>query len=251
MAAPCGSGRPHIVLRESLALEMVADDPDVNYTLSMGLTGQAAEAFALGLTSGPVCIASCAPVLLPVLTVERRPARGTSLLLAQFLSGRLLGYLVFALIAWSLGHSLTLPPRARVWAVACSDAVIAALLAAYFAMRGKGFEKACRAGWARQAAPLFSRFASAFLGFASGLSLCPPFVAAGVRAAESAGLAGALLFFLWFFLGTSVWFAPSVSLAAVRRFAAVGAVARMMLFLLAAYYGYLAVIFLGRAYFNG
>jgi hypothetical protein len=88
------------------------------------------------------------------------------------------------------------------------------------------------------------------VGLATGVNLCPPFVAAGVRAAENASLWGALLFFFLFFLGTSVWFVPSVSIGLLRRFEAVSAVARLTLFLLAAYYGYLAVVMLGRAYLN-
>jgi len=218
----------------------------------MGAAGLAAEAFALGVSSGPVCVASCAPVLLPVLVAERKAAWGTGALLAQFLAGRLAGYLGFACIAWLLGASMSGQPRARTWAFGLSDLAIAALLAGYgFAMRRKPFEKACPANWVRRFAARYSSFASLCLGFASGLSLCPPFVAAGVRAAQTAGLPSALFFFLCFFLGTSVWFAPSVSLAMLRRLEAVGIVARMVLFLLAGYYGYLAVIALGRAYLNG
>ena len=104
---------------------------------------------------------------------------------------------------------------------------------------------------ARLFAHRFRSFAPVILGFVSGLTLCPPFVAAGVRAAGSGGLAHSLLFFLCFFFGTSIWFAPSVGLGMLRRFAAVGVVARLTLFLLAGYYGYLAVIVLGRVFFHG
>ena len=60
----------------------------------MAATGLAAEAFLLGISSGPVCLASCSPVLLPVLAAERQPARGTGIVLGKFLAGRLAGYLV-------------------------------------------------------------------------------------------------------------------------------------------------------------
>jgi hypothetical protein len=172
-------------------------------------------------------------------------------LLSQFLSGRLAGYLAFACIAWLLGTTIRPQPRMRAWAFGFSDLAIAALLAGYgFAMRRKPFEKACPATWARRFAKRYSSYASVYLGFASGLSLCPPFVAAGVRAAQSSGLGSALFFFLCFFLGTSVWFAPSVSLATLRRVEAVGVVARLVLFVLAGYYAYLATIALGSAYLN-
>jgi len=85
----------------------------------------------------------------------------------------------------------------------------------------------------------------------TGLNLCPPFVAAGLRATQEPNLTGVLLFFTVFFLGTSVWFLPSVSLGLLRRFEAIAVVARFTLFLLAAYYGYLAVIVLAREWTRG
>ena len=80
----------------------------------MPLTALMTEALLLGVSSGPVCLAACSPVLVPVLAAEQRSARGTGALLAQFLGGRLAGYLGFACIAWLLGLSLNLDPRGRV-----------------------------------------------------------------------------------------------------------------------------------------
>ena len=51
----------------------------------MALTGLMTEALLLGVSSGPVCLASCSPVLVPVLAAEQRSPRGTGALLAQFL----------------------------------------------------------------------------------------------------------------------------------------------------------------------
>lgn len=65
------------------------------------------EALLLGVSSGPVCLASCSPVL----AAEQKSPRGTGALLAQFLTGRLAGYLAFACLAWLLGLSLNLQPR--------------------------------------------------------------------------------------------------------------------------------------------
>jgi hypothetical protein len=78
----------------------------------MPLTALMTEALLLGVSSGPVCLASCTAVLIPVLAAEQRSPRGTGALLAQFLGGRLAGYLLFACLAWLLGLSLQLQPRA-------------------------------------------------------------------------------------------------------------------------------------------
>lgn len=85
---------------------------------------------------------------------------------------------------------------------------------------------------------------AAALGFLTGLSLCPPFVAAGVRAAELGSVAAALLFFAVFFIGTSIWFVPFVGLGCVARNEAVTTVARMAMVLIALYYGCLGVAML-------
>jgi hypothetical protein len=61
-------------------------------------------------------------------------------------------------------------------------------------------------------------------------------VIAGVRAAELGSVAAALLFFAVFFLGTSVWFVPFVSLGCLRRSQAVTTVARMAMALIAIFY---------------
>ena len=60
-------------------------------------------------------------------------------------------------------------------------------------------------------------------------------------------MAAALLFFAVFFVGTSIWFVPFVSLGCVARNEAVTTVARMAMVLIAFYYGYLGMtILLGR-----
>ena len=212
------------------------------------------EALLLGISSGPVCLASCSPVLLPILAAGRKPSGGTAAQLAQFLVGRLAGYLGFATAAWLLGLSLNLQPRTRAMAFGLCDLGLALLLAVYaLSLRpvhatvcGEG----CPASRARRFADQYRSFASLFLGLVSGLTLCPPFVAAGVRAAEAASLAGALLFFFCFFAGTSIWFVPSLSVGFVRRFAAVAVVARFTLFLLAAYYAYAALIIGGGIFLH-
>jgi hypothetical protein len=207
---------------------------------AMAAAGFFAEALALGFSSGPACLASCGPVLIPALAAERKPARGTGAVLAEFLAGRFGGYLIFACAAWLAGTSFELAPRSRMLVAGLADAGMAALLAAYgiaLGRRSAGCGGRCPSMRARCATPLA-------LGFLSGASLCPPFVVAGVRAAQVSGLAGALAFFACFFVGTSVWFVPSLGVSLVRRFAAVAVVARLVLFLLAGYYAYLALILL-------
>jgi sulfite exporter TauE/SafE len=192
------------------------------------------EAILLGFASGPVCLGSCGPVLLPWLAAERSGIRGTARVLSIFLGGRLAGYLGFAVMAWAVGLALPVEQTSRtlIFGLANLGLAVVLVLHVWLPRRKRPAEQKLYQIGAR---PLF-------LGLFTGLSLCPPFVAAGVRAAESRSLAASILFFLLFFLGTSVWFVPALAVSALRRMEPVAAVARITMLVLALYYAYLGVI---------
>jgi sulfite exporter TauE/SafE len=190
--------------------------------------------------------------LWPWLAAEGRDWRGNAGLLGRFLSGRLAGYLAFAVAAWAVGLALPADVRLRALVYGVANMALAVFLAcAVFWPR-----RACRASNApgcdlHQIAPVSGAQhfpaavhapAAVTLGFLTGLNLCPPFVAAGVRAAETRSLPAALLFFALFFAGTAVWFAPSVAISRLRRYPLVPPVARITLAVLALYYLYLGIV---------
>jgi sulfite exporter TauE/SafE len=202
-----------------------------------------AEAIALGFGSGPVCIASCGPVLAPWLGAAARPLRDTLRLLALFLGGRLAGYLLFAAIVWRAGAAVPLSPGSRSLVYALSDFGLAIVLAFALLLPRRCQPRQPRGRLVQIGTPeRLQRGAGFTLGLLNGLNLCPPFVAAGVRAAESPNLTGALLFFLCFFAGTAVWFVPALALAPARRYVAVARVARFAMAVVAVYYAYLGLI---------
>jgi sulfite exporter TauE/SafE len=204
-----------------------------------------AEALALGFGSGPVCVASCGPVLLPWLGAEPRKLGPTGRLLAIFLGGRLAGYLGFAVVAWAAGLTLPLDLRSRSLVFGLANLGLALLLgfSACFPHRASvAPEEHATRLYQIDAATRFRPPSALTLGFLTGLNLCPPFVAAGVRAAATHSLLGALAFFALFFAGTSVWFLPALGVSWLRRFSAVPTVARMTMAALAIYYAYLGIV---------
>ncbi len=192
-------------------------------------------------------MSSCGPVLVPWLAAESQGYRGTAGRLAVFLGGRLAGYLLFAVLVWGLGLALPVEPRPRALIFGAVQLALAGMLAYYALARRKprrgGLPPAELVSIA--AKPPAPRGAAALLGLLTGLNLCPPFLVAAVRAAESPSLPVTMVFFLLFFLGTLVWFPPLIVLGALRRTAAVATVARMTMLILAAYYAYLGVLSLG------
>jgi sulfite exporter TauE/SafE len=205
-----------------------------------------AEALALGFGSGPVCLASCGPVLLPWLGAAPRELRTTARLLALFLGGRLVGYLGFAVVAWAAGLALPLDARTRTLVFGLANFGLAALLgiSAFFPRRrcARAPDEPQSRLYQIGSADRFRPPTAVTLGFFTGLNLCPPFVTAGVRAAATHSLLGALAFFAVFFVGTSVWFLPSLAVSPLRRFSVVPTVARMTMGALAIYYAYLGIV---------
>jgi hypothetical protein len=197
----------------------------------------AGEALLLGLASGPACIAACGPVLVPALLSGHGGVRPNTRTLTVFLGARLAGALASML------------PGSRILLMGAVNVVLAGALLWYAWSARHICGGSCSdsklvtigAGKSHRAR------GAAALGLLTGLSLCPPFVAAGFRAAQLGSVLLALLFFTCFFVGTAVWFVPFAGLGCVVRNQAVVTVARMTMVLIAVYYLALGIaMLLGR-----
>jgi hypothetical protein len=212
----------------------------------MAASVQFGEALALGLASGPACIAACGPVLVPALLTGHRGVRRNTRTLTVFLAARLAGYLLFALVAWELGTLASMLPTPRIVLMGTVNVVLATVLF-WYAWSARHI---CGASCSDaklveiEAADSHRSKGAAMLGLLTGLSLCPPFVAAGFRAAQLRNVIEALLFFAVFFVGTTVWFVPFAGLGCVVRNQAVITVARMTMALIAFYYLFLGIAML-------
>ena len=193
-------------------------------------------------------MASCGPVLIPSLLADHSGVRLNTRYLSTFLGARFLGYLLFAAVAWQLGVLVALPPSPRLLLMGIVHVLLAGALLWYAYSVGRAHAHASPVAELVTIDAARKRAVSgpAALGFLTGLSLCPPFVIAGVRAAQLRSAAAAILFFAVFFVGTTVWFVPLVSLGCVRRSQAVTTVARMAMVIIAVYY-----FFLGSAMVMG
>jgi hypothetical protein len=196
------------------------------------------EAFLLGLASGPACVASCGPVVVPSLLAEGAGWRLNARYLSSFLGTRFLGYLLFAAIAWELGALVSPPPAVRTLMYGGIHVLLGVALLWYAWSIGRGCAHACAGSGLVNIGRVGKHGVSgaAVLGFLTGVSLCPPFVAAGLRAAQLGSIAAALLFFAVFFVATTLWFVPFVGMGCVRRNASVIFVARIAMVLVALYY---------------
>jgi hypothetical protein len=172
------------------------------------------------------------------LLTERKGFRPHARYLSVFLAARLLGYMLFAVVAWELGALASMLPAPRLLMMGAVYVLLAGVLLWYAYVAGRSCAPSCAESKLVQIADNRNRgvAGAAALGLLTGLNLCPPFIAAGIRAAQLGSMAAALLFFAAFFLGTSLWFIPFISLGCIARNQAVMIVARMAMALIALYY---------------
>jgi sulfite exporter TauE/SafE len=198
-------------------------------------------ALFLGLSSGGSCLVSCGPLAAALLASEGISLKRSSALLGVFLSGRLLGYLGWAVLSWLLGWLISQSTRGfALFSVA--DLLLGAWLIYYGIRRPAPSHGNCPGSILK---PLDSPwgthqvfFRGGIWGFLSGLQICPPFLTAVTEAARTGSLGGSLLFFFLFYLGTGIWFIPFPFIGTLGRFRQVAQVARFLTLPLGVYFIY-------------
>jgi len=198
------------------------------------------QGFILGLANGTTCLAYCTPVLVPLLLSGGKKIPQNGLLVAQFLGGRLVGYLLFGLLAWLAGRLLVDVSAWKEMLVGAATITLAILMAgtALLNHRAPKADPSCNIASKdfREFLRPLGIFIPAALGFLTGLNLCPPFLLAFTGAAASGSLLQSMAFFAFFFLGTSLYFIPLPFLGALRRHQALQSIGKMASVLIALYY---------------
>jgi sulfite exporter TauE/SafE len=82
----------------------------------------------------------------------------------------------------------------------------------------------------------------ALLGLLTGLSLCPPFIAALAGATGQTSLVSSLLFFISFFIATSLYLLPLPFAGLLGRFQEIRITARLAAGIVGCYYLYRGLI---------
>jgi sulfite exporter TauE/SafE len=152
-----------------------------------------------GMAAGTACLAVCGCMLLPLVLAARRDLWRSYGVLLQFSAGRLAAYLaVGALAGWggALVHDTAWYP----WANAGLTFLAGALLLHWLAQPAR---RDCGAACGTTTATV-----PILLGVVTGLSICPPFVAALATAVTSGNILRGTMYFAAFFVGTTVYLLP-------------------------------------------
>ncbi len=199
------------------------------------------QGFFLGLSSGLTCVAYCTPVLVPYMLGEGKGIAHNFAALAQFLLGRLAGYLAFAFVAWLINLSVLERLESKGLLIGALYIIFSSFLMIY------AFFKTDAPCAARSIGHIAGKIKASLLipamaGLLSGIAFCPPFLLAMTHAADKGSLSYSLFFFLMFFIGTSVFFIPMPFIGALRRFQALQIIGKMAAGIVGLYYLYAGII---------
>lgn len=161
------------------------------------------EGFLLGLFTGQGCLVGCSTLLIPYMLKE---GRGMSIF--YFLGGRLISYMLLAFLAILFHNFLS---AQRNLFLACSSIGLSSVL--LFRSRAHNNKKVCLGNIieARASKPLL-------LGFFTSLNFCPSLILAFTSAAKKESIFETLVFFISFFIATSLYFLPLSFIIKLKKF---------------------------------
>jgi hypothetical protein len=199
------------------------------------------EAVVLGLSTGTYCALYCAPVILPFLFSEEAAGGGkNALYIVLFMLGRLLGYLVIGFVLGISGSLAiqAIPPATQKKLISAVYFFTGLFMLLGWLLYSFPHSRVCRAIRTK-----YGPKPSAFVyGVLTGINFCPPFFAAASRVFGRGDAFSGSLYFLFFYLGTSVFLLPLFGIPLFKkRLDVVRTVARITLALLGAYFA----VFLG------
>ena len=164
----------------------------------------------LGLSTGVYCFVYCIPFIAPVMVSEERTKRESFNVLAKFILGRLAGYLAFGALAGYLGSKLEGFNFELITMLALAVLSIILILHAIGLWSAKRLSFCALIKRSNPELPFF-------MGLLMGVNACPPFLLSLTYVLTLQSTLKGVLYFLMFFIGTTVYFIPLFFLGYLNR----------------------------------
>lgn len=201
------------------------------------------DGLLLGLSTGLYCVSSCAPLTIPlVCSGDDSSFAHTVRLATMFMAGRFIAYIAVGFILGALGSFAAsfLHPVQAVLFSRISDLLAGAVLMGGGIILIRKKDSMCT--WYKTAHRY--GFNALAVGIATGFSVCPPFFAAASKVFGNYGSVDGALYFLLFFLGSSVYFIPLFGLAAAgKAIPHIKIITRTAMILIGAYFFFFMGVF--------
>ncbi|MCD6270979.1 sulfite exporter TauE/SafE family protein [bacterium] len=172
----------------------------------------------VGLSSGVFCGMYCFPFIAPILISEKRKLSQDFILLLKFIFGRLLGYIAFGALFGYLGEKITQDKFDLI------ASIVLIVLSAILVLYTLGFIKKKRSFCLK---PKIKTKLPILMGFLMGINVCPPFLMSLVYVFKLHNVLYGVIYFLIFFLATTIYFIPLGFLGYFNKFKEFQAVGRI------------------------
>lgn len=157
--------------------------------------------FILGLSVGIYCFTYCIPFIASFMVTEERKKKENFLIVLKFIFGRFLGYLTFGAIFGYLGERINIESVNSVLIIALMLLSLVLIFHALGLMRTKRFSFCRKIRKYNPKLPLL-------MGFLMGINICPPFLMSLAYVFTLHSTLKGIIYFLMFFIGTSLYFLP-------------------------------------------
>jgi len=162
----------------------------------------------LGLSVGIFCFTYCVPFVAPYIVAEKRKIKKNFGVILKFIFGRFSGYVLFGAAFGYLGEKITSQTVNLILIISLMA------LSLFLIIYALGFLKPkwsfCSAKFFRQKSPLL-------MGFLMGINICPPFLMSLAYVFTLHSAIKGMVYFIMFFLGTSVYLLPLVFLGLLSK----------------------------------
>lgn len=203
------------------------------------------QGLVLGLSTGVTCITYCAPALIPNMMKQGSSTGENYIQLLKFLAGRLIGYLAFGMGAWAVSRLWT---GAFTYGKLLTGLIYVVLAVALGLTAFIKVKSICAVHTLKGRILNFMggghKIYSLVIGLITGLNLCPPFLLALTQSVQAGSLINSLLFFLAFFIGTSVYLLPFPLIGIWKGNEIMKLIGRMSAGIAAIYFFYVGVIYI-------
>jgi sulfite exporter TauE/SafE len=192
----------------------------------------------LGFSTGIFCLGYCYPILGPImLSRDKKDIKNSSLSIALFLLGRLTAYIIFGLVFGIAGQYIVLLPIFNRIILPSLYIILGALMMLYGAMQSMPRWQICiiTKKYFQDVKYLL------LVGFLAGINICPPFLLAITTVISFGEVMKSVIFFIFFFLATSVYFLPFIFSGSISRSNDVQIAARITAVIAGIWFIYLAV----------
>lgn len=199
----------------------------------------------MGLANGTLCMSYCAPVLVPYMLGKGDNVKGNFYTVGKFLVGRFIGYMIFALLAYST-NKIILKNNSYKEIILGLTYTILAVFMFFYGMCNP--HKHCPIGKSKKIMDKFdfvdSKKIPILLGLLTGLNLCPPFLMAFTGAASSGSIISSLVFFFMFFIATSLYFIPISFIGVLKNRDSLKNIGKLSALIMSFYYLYIGIVML-------